>query len=172
MRIILVGFMGAGKSSVGRALASLSSLPLIDTDQYIEARASKSIQEIFDLEGEAKFRQLEAEVVEHLENFPEAVIATGGGLPCHSDNISKLNRLGFTVYLSVPHDILADRLHADSFSRPLIQGKTREQIRKFAEEKLLIRAQFYEQCKFQIECLPDDGANQLASQILWKVQTL
>ncbi len=116
--IVLVGFMGAGKSTIGRLLADKLGLPFIDTDPVIEQRAGRVISEIFATDGEAAFRALEHEVIAGLLDGPDAVLALGGGAPEHAGTRRKLRRAD-VVYLRVSYEQALRRVGADA-GRPLL----------------------------------------------------
>ena len=102
--IFIVGYMGSGKSTVGRKMADVLGWRFIDTDFFIENRFRKRVADIFRDEGEAVFRRRERVVIEELSGMEDAIIATGGGLPCHSDNITLINKANLTLYLEVSLD--------------------------------------------------------------------
>jgi shikimate kinase len=164
MRIYLVGYMGCGKSTLGRRLAKHLGLQFIDMDHYIEERNCKSIPKIFAEEGEAEFRKKERHALEELSEFTDIVIATGGGAPCFFDNIDLMNNTGKTIYLNIHPNILADRLLKSKTERPLIKGKSREELIEFIDETLLKRNEFYLQANYQIT-EPDIDLNFVESLI-------
>jgi len=118
--IVLIGFMGSGKSSVGRALAKERGLYFVDTDALIESFEGCKIRDIFERNGEAYFRECEKKCFEWLSgNISNAVISTGGGMPTIIDDFSSL---GKTIYLKVDFETLLERLKAEEFDkRPLFQ---------------------------------------------------
>jgi len=150
MRIYLIGYMGCGKSTLGRRLSKHLGLQFIDMDHYIEERNCKTIPQIFSEEGEAEFRKKERKALEELSQFTDIVIATGGGAPCFFDNIDLMNDSGKTIYMNIHPAILADRLLSSKTERPLIKGKSREELVAFIDETLKKRNEFYSQAKFQI----------------------
>ncbi len=120
--IILIGFMGSGKSTLGRRLARLTGSSFVDTDEMIEQQQGRAIKDIFAQEGEAYFRDLETKALEELlQRDEDGVIAVGGGLPVRSENRALLKKLGLTVYLNASVDTLEERLSGDK-KRPLLQG--------------------------------------------------
>lgn len=139
--IILIGFMGSGKSSVGKKLAKHLDFPLIDTDWQIEKKAGKRIKDIFAEEGEKSFRQMENQLLKELmETTEKTVISTGGGLPMEEENGRLLQQLGFVVYLDVEKETVLNRLQRDT-RRPLLQGSDKEEK---VEKLLAFRRPFYE----------------------------
>ena len=122
-RIYLVGFMGAGKSTVGKILAAKLNCPLYDTDEEIENRVGKSIADIFEEEGEEAFRNYETNVLRDLSRKdPPMVIATGGGLPIRAENRNLMNQTGLPVLLRVDPDTAMERVGEDP-ERPLFQDE-------------------------------------------------
>jgi shikimate kinase len=145
----LIGFMGCGKSTVGRRLAAAMQRPLCDTDSIIEARAGKSVAAIFADEGEARFRACEHQLLTELLNAPSpSVIVCGGGMPCFSGVLQQLKTRSTTIYLHAPVDVLLPRLQAEAAQRPLLQGK--DDLRNFIESLLAQREPFYSQAKHTV----------------------
>jgi shikimate kinase len=124
--VILVGFMGAGKSTTGRLLARRLGLCFVETDAMIVAREGRSIPAIFAERGEPYFRQVEAQVVEELADKRAHVIATGGGLPCRPGAMERLRELGTVVWLSADFDALYERARRAE-GRPMLAGRTRDE---------------------------------------------
>uniref|UniRef100_UPI003217B2FC shikimate kinase n=1 Tax=uncultured Draconibacterium sp. TaxID=1573823 RepID=UPI003217B2FC len=150
MRVYLIGYMGSGKSHLGRKFSSHLGMQFIDMDHYIEERNCKTIPQIFAEEGEAEFRKKERQALNELSEFTDIVIATGGGAPCFFDNIDLMNKTGKTIFLNIHPDILADRLLKSKTERPLIKGKSREELVAFIDETLKKRNEFYSQAHYQI----------------------
>lgn len=150
MRIYLIGYMGCGKSTLGKRLAKHLNLQFVDMDHYIEMRNHKSVPQIFAEEGEAEFRKKERKALEELSEFSNIVIATGGGAPCFFDNIDLMNNTGTTIYMNIDPAILADRLIHSKTERPLIKGKSQEELTVFIDEMLAKRRPFYSQAKNEI----------------------
>lgn len=133
--LVLVGPMGAGKSSIGRRLAHACGLPFVDLDREIETRAGTDIPTIFAHEGEAGFRRREREALADLLEGAPCVLATGGGAVLDPDNRARMRRQGFVVYLRIDVDAQLTRL-ANDRSRPLIAGDDREAVlRRLAAER-------------------------------------
>lgn len=121
--IILIGFMGCGKSSIGKYMSKRRRYRLIDTDSYIEEKQGREIGEIFSSDGEETFRQMETDCLRELIEMTdsELVVAVGGGLPMREVNRELLHKLGTIVYLRTSIDTLEERLKGDT-KRPLLQG--------------------------------------------------
>ena len=155
MRIFLTGYMGCGKSTIGRKVAALMGINFIDLDKFIEERNFKSVPDIFSQEGELAFREKERQALLEVSQFEDIVVGTGGGAPCFFDNMKLMNDAGITIYLAPDNDILAYRLLKSKTERPLIAGKSREDLLAFIETALQKRAPFYEQSKIIIRGVND-----------------
>ena len=149
--IILVGFMGSGKTTLGRKLARQLGYTFLDADDTIEQLHGLSVQEIFVQSGEAHFRKLEREFITGLGKQDNIVLATGGGMPCYGDNMRLLNEAGITFYLKKPVGELAHRLMHAKKVRPLIQGKNKDELVTFITELLPRRELFYAQAHHVLE---------------------
>ena len=127
MNIILIGFMGAGKTTVGRKLANRLGYFFLDTDQQIEKQQGCTIEEIFRYAGEATFRDLETKLLGNLQNVHNTILSTGGGMFLRSENQVFLKGIGKTVYLQVDRETLKQRLQCD-LNRPLLQKPNWQEI--------------------------------------------
>ena len=136
--IILIGFMGAGKTSLGRATARKLKIPFLDTDKMIVEREGMTINEIFASKGEAYFRSLETQVITELQKEEGGfVLAVGGGLPLREENRPLLRKLGQVIYLKTDPAVLAKRLEADT-TRPILrqgEGTVEEKVRRILKER-------------------------------------
>ncbi len=162
--IILIGYMGAGKTTVGRHLAQKLGRTFYDLDWYIETRYRKPIHQIFSERGESGFREIEREMLHEAAAFEDIVLSCGGGTPCYFDNIDYMNEVGHTVYLKCSPETLAAHLKMGRSIRPLIQGKTPEELDAFIRESLTQRAPFYEKARIIID-VPYLGAKERVEQI-------
>ena len=145
MNIFLIGFMGCGKSSLGKRLARRLNYRFVDLDEEIERQTGRSIAEIFSRDGENYFRQLEANILRQIEWSMPTVVATGGGTPCYFDNMNYINNNGVSVYLRMSPKSLAWRMENTHKKRPLIANLQGERLLQFVESKLAEREQFYMQ---------------------------
>ena len=136
VRIFLTGYMGAGKTTLGKAFARKLNIPFIDLDWYIEERFHKTVGELFTERGEAGFRELERNMLHEVAEFENVVISTGGGAPCFYDNMEFMNRTGKTVFLNVHPDVLFRRLRIAKQQRPILQGKEDEELMDFIIQAL------------------------------------
>ncbi len=151
MRVFLVGFMASGKSSVGKKLAKKLDLPFVDLDNYIENKHNSTIRSIIYNKGMDKFREIEKESLGNLiKKHENVLISTGGGTPCFFDNMKLMNSSGDTIYLEVDLLTLVDRLMYAKQDRPLIWGKSREDLTIYAEDLLSKRQNDYRKAKHTI----------------------
>jgi shikimate kinase len=165
MRVFLVGFMGSGKSRVGRELAALIGLPFLDLDEYIEEQAGMTVRAIFEGWGEAYFRELERELLAALLHQPAFVLATGGGTPCIGHTMELLNQNGTTVFLDPPEEELYRRLIGERAQRPLLRDKA--DLRAFISLKLAERRPFYERADFSLP--GSETPEKIARQIMQRL---
>jgi len=149
--IFLIGYMGSGKTTLAKKLASKLELPFIDTDDEIVKEIGMSITEYFQLHGEEKFRNLEREQLQKTAQ-QHAVVSTGGGSPCFFDNMQWMNENGISIYLEMSPKSLFDRLsQSKPNKRPILIGKTEEELFNFISEKLTEREPFYRQAHLIID---------------------
>lgn len=146
MKIFLLGFMGSGKTHWGRQLSKKLSIPFYDLDEQIIDREGKSINDIFEHQGEEYFRMLEKETLNIItESHDSFIMACGGGTPCYFNNIEYMNQSGTTVWLDTPIPTLFTRLLKERKNRPLLKELSDEQIKTFINKKFSDRKMYYEQ---------------------------
>jgi len=150
-RIILIGYMGSGKTTVGRALAKSKNLPFYDLDWYIESRMRKTVAQIFAEQGEEGFRRIEHNMLHEVAEFEDVIISCGGGTPCFFDNIDYINAQGDVVYLKAAPEVLYKHLLMGKGNRPLLKGKTPEQLIEYITEQLQKREKFYRKAKYTLD---------------------
>ena len=150
-RIILIGYMGAGKTTVGRALAKELGLQFYDLDWYIENRRRKKVPQIFQELGEDGFRQIERNMLHEVAEFEDVVISCGGGTPCFFDNIDYMNQQGQVVYLRCAPEVLHGHLLMGKTERPLLKGKSSDELIAFIREQLSTREQYYNKARYQLD---------------------
>ena len=150
-RIILIGYMGSGKTTVGKVLSRELNLPFYDLDWYIENSMHKSIHQIFEEKGEEGFRKIERNLLHEVAEFENVIISCGGGTPCFFDNIGYINQQGESVYLKCRADVLSAHLRMGKTIRPLLLNKTNEEVELFISEQLAQRESFYSQAKHIID---------------------
>ncbi len=163
--IILIGFMGCGKTSVGIRLSYALKRTMIDTDKWIERKQNMTISEIFASQGENSFRQMEQScLLELIEKEEGRIISTGGGLPIREENHALLKRLGRVYYLKVTPETVYERLKGDT-TRPLLQsGDPMAKI----EELMAFREPLYEKCADVILEVSDKNFDEIIAQIVEK----
>ena len=147
-RIFLIGYMGSGKTTLGRALAAALDLQFIDLDHYIEQRYRKTIAQLFAESGEEGFREIERRILHEVGEFENVIISTGGGTPCFFDNVDYMNAQGTTVNLDVPVERLFIRLSIARSKRPLIKDKNDAELKEFIVEQLGKRAPHYGKAQY------------------------
>ena len=151
IRVILVGYMGSGKTTVGRQLANALGVQIYDQDWYIETRFHKRVAEIFAEKGEEGFRDMERRMLHEVAEFEDVVLSCGGGTPCFFDNMDYMNSLGETLYLKASPEVLAQHLRMGRTERPLIKGKTPEELEQYIKESLAAREPFYSKAKHIVD---------------------
>lgn len=162
---ILVGMMGAGKSSVGRALAELSGREFVDTDLLLQHRFGRPVHQIFDLYGEEAFRGHETSVLKGLAPCP-VVLATGGGIVAREANWSELNRLGLTVFLDAPADTIIRRLESSKKKRPLLLNDAwPDRVRTLLDQ----RRPYYERADIRV-AVDSEQVTEVAARVLRAIQ--
>lgn len=164
-RIFLIGYMGAGKTTLGRALAKELNIQFIDLDSYIEERLCKTISQIFADKGESGFRDIERRMLHEVGEFENVVISTGGGTPCFFDNVEYMNEQGATVFLDVPVERLFIRLRIARKKRPLIMEKNDDELRSFIIEQLDKRMPHYSKAKQRFVADQLEDVKQIESSV-------
>lgn len=142
-RIFLIGYMGAGKTTLGKALAKEMNLQFIDLDDFIVSRQHKSIKEIFAEVGESGFRDIERRSLLEVADYEDVIISLGGGTPCFFDNMDIVNQAGTSVYLKPTEDVLLVRLIKGKHKRPLLADKNDDEILQVIREQLAWREPYY-----------------------------
>ncbi len=150
-RIFLIGYMGAGKTTVGKALTKELGIPFYDLDWYIENRRRKTIPQIFAEVGEEGFRKLEHNMLHEVGEFEDVIISCGGGTPCFFDNIDYMNQQGQVVYLRCEPEVLQKHLTMGKTERPLLKGKSEEELISFIKEQLQKREPFYNKAQYILD---------------------
>jgi len=151
VRIIIIGYMGAGKTTVGKALSRELGIPFYDLDWYIESRMRKTVPQIFAQGGEELFRKIEHNMLHEVAEFEDVIISCGGGTPCFFDNMEYLNQQGETIYLKATPEVLHKHLRMGKTIRPLLKEKTPEEMLEFIHEQLAYREPFYSKAKHTLD---------------------
>jgi shikimate kinase len=151
-KIILLGYMGCGKSTIANRLSKITAIPYVDLDKSIEQRTNLSINEIFEKHGEIYFRKLEREVLIDLLNTPDnLIIGLGGGTPCYANNHELLKSENIvSVYLKASVETLFERLVSNKSKRPIIANKTDDELKEFIAKHLFDRSFYYNQAQYKV----------------------
>ena len=150
-RIVLVGYMGSGKTTVGKALSKETGMMFYDLDWYIENRMHTTVSKLFAERGEEAFRKIEYNMLHEVAEFEDVVISCGGGTPCFFDNMEYLNQQGDVVYLKASPETLYKHLLMAKVERPLLKGKSPEELIAYITEHLKERAPFYEKARYTLD---------------------
>lgn len=150
-RIIIIGYMGAGKTTVGKELSKDIGIPFYDLDWYIESRMRKTVAQIFADKGEEGFRKVERNMLHEVAEFEDVIISCGGGTPCFFDNMDYLNEQGDTIYLKAAPEVLYKHLLMGKVERPLLKNKTPDELIAFIREQLEMRESFYSKAKYTLD---------------------
>jgi shikimate kinase len=168
-KIILLGYMGCGKSTIAKLLANSTSISYLDLDEIIEKHENSSIKKIFSEKGEIYFRKLEHQIFANLiQNQDSFILSLGGGTPCYSNNHEFLKSKGvISIYLSASIATLYERLLNPNTERPLIANKNPEEIMEFIAKNLFDRSYFYNQAQYKINV---DGKS--PEEIISEIETI
>ena len=151
-KVILIGYMAVGKTTIGQMLSEKTGVKYVDLDHLIEKKTNLSISELFKLKGEVYFRKVEHQIFkEIILNDESLIISTGGGTPCYADNHLFLNAENITsIYLKASLSVILERLKSEKKSRPLIANQSEEELKEFVAKHLFERSYFYNQATFKI----------------------
>ena len=170
-RIFLCGYMGSGKTTLGKNLAKVMNLTFIDLDSFIETRQHKTVKEIFAEVGEEGFRHIERNCLLEVSTFEDVVISLGGGTPCFFDNMDIVNQSGQSVYLKPSEEVLLMRLIKGKHKRPLLANKSDDEILSVIREQLAWREPYYKKAHItfdatHLECKEDIVKNAVKLQAM------
>ena len=164
-RIILIGYMGSGKTTVGKALSKETGMMFYDLDWYIESRMRKTVSQIFAEKGEEGFRKIEYNMLHEVAEFENVIISCGGGTPCFFDNMDYLNQQGDVVYLKATPETLYKHLLMAKIERPLLKDKTPEELIDYITEHLKERAPYYEKAHYTLDVNVLDNNDKIATSV-------
>lgn len=150
MTLFIIGYMASGKTTFGRALARATGMQHIDLDFYIEQRFHSSVRDIFATKGEAEFRRIEGSMLREVGEMTGVIVSCGGGTPCFGDNMDYMNEHGVTVCLEAPDEVIADRIMQGGNKRPLMAGKTRDEILHTIRGHMEQRKPYYDRARIKI----------------------
>ena len=157
MNVYLIGYMGSGKSTAGRKLAVRLNRSFVDLDSALEQHAGMPISAWFTSKGEDDFRKAETQLLTEFSAQKDLVIATGGGTPCFANNLELMKKTGVVVYLDMDVDQLVSRLKSGQAQRPLIAGKSPEELTAFITGHLEARKPYYEQAHVLVSAMDLNG---------------
>ena len=143
--------MGAGKTTIGKALSKELGLPFYDLDWYIENRRRKTVPELFNELGEETFRKIEYNMLHEVAEFEDVIISCGGGTPCFFDNIDYMNQQGKVVYLKATPEVLYKHLLMAKTERPLLKGKSADELIAYIREHLNEREPYYSKARYTLD---------------------
>ena len=166
-KIVLLGYMGCGKSTIANRLSKSTEIPFVDLDKSIEQRENLSINEIFEQKGEIHFRKVEHEIFVELLNAPgDLIISLGGGAPCYANNHELLNGKNvISIYLKASVDTLFERLVANKSKRPILADKSEDEMKEFIAKHLFDRSFYYNHAQYKVS-VDDITKDQVAENIL------
>jgi len=164
-RVILIGYMGSGKTTVGRALSKETGMMFYDLDWYIESRMRKTVAQIFAEKGEEGFRKIEYNMLHEVAEFENVIISCGGGTPCFFDNMDYLNQQGDVVYLKCEPETLYKHLLMGKVERPLIKGKSPEELIAYITNHLAEREPFYSRAKHTLDVTVLDEYDKIQTSV-------
>ncbi|WP_293894159.1 shikimate kinase [Flavobacterium sp.] len=152
-KVILIGYMAVGKTTIARLISEKMSVKYLDLDKLIEEKTNLSIGELFKLKGEIYFRNIEHETFKYLmSNNENLVISTGGGTPCYANNHLFLNGKNFvSIYLRASLSVILHRLTAEKKTRPLVANQSEEELKEFVAKHIFERSYFYNQATFTVD---------------------
>lgn len=165
IRIILVGYMGSGKTTIGKALAQQLGISFYDLDWCIESRYHMTIPQIFDEKGEEGFREIEKRMLHEVCEFEDIVLSCGGGTPCFYDNMDYICSMGDVVYLKCTPEVLAVHLTMGKVERPLIKGKSSEELAQYINETLAVRDPFYSKAPYKLDVSLLNNFEQISTSV-------
>ena len=163
--IVLIGYMGSGKTTVGRQLALALGRTFYDLDWYIEMRYHRSVPQLFEERGEEGFREIERNMLHEAAEFEDIVLSCGGGTPCFFDNMDYICSVSESVYLKATPEVLTQHLKMRRVERPLLNGKSEEELLDFVSTSLKQREPYYLKAKHVIDVTLLDNYDKLQTSV-------
>lgn len=151
MRLFIIGYKSSGKTTIGKKLARHLKMEFIDLDHFIEEREGKSIPEIYTTIGDTEFRTLEWSALKEIVKKENVIVSTGGGAPCHCDNMNLMEKYGQVLYIHLDNDTLVSRLKHATKDRPIVLNKTDEELRDYISELRNRCEHHYTRAKYIVE---------------------
>ena len=152
-KVILIGYMAVGKTTIAQLLSEKMGVKYVDLDKLIEKKTNLTISELFNLKGEIYFRKIEHQIFEEImKNDENLIVSTGGGTPCYADNHLFLNyENSQSVYLKASMPVILEKLKSEKVTRPLVANQSEEELKEFVAKHLFERSYFYNQANFKID---------------------
>jgi len=151
MRLFIIGYKSSGKTTIGKKLAQKLKMEFIDLDHAIEERENRSVPEIYTEIGDTEFRKLEWEVLREIVKKDNIIVSTGGGAPCHCNNMNLMEKYGDVLYIHLDNDTLVSRLKHATKDRPIVLNKTDEELRDYIADLRNRCEHHYTRAKYIIE---------------------
>ncbi len=151
MRLFIIGYKSSGKTTIGKQLAHRLEMDFIDLDEWIERMEGRTVPEIFSEEGEEEFRNIEWKALKQVVKKDNIVVSTGGGAPCHCDNMNLMEKYGDVLYLRLDTDTLVSRLKSATKDRPIVRGKNEYELREYVTDLKKRCEHHYTRAKYIID---------------------
>ncbi len=151
MRLFIIGYKSSGKTTIGKKLAQRLNMEFIDLDDVIELRESKTVPEIYTEKGDAEFRKMEWEALNEIVKKDNIVVSTGGGAPCHCNNMNLMEKYGEVLYIHLDNDTLVSRLKHATKDRPIVLNKSDEELREYVADLRNRCEHHYTRAKYIVE---------------------
>jgi len=151
VRLFIIGYKSSGKTTLGKQLAVRLKLEFIDLDDFIERQEGKTIPEVFLESGEEDFRRMERKALQQVIKKDNILVSTGGGAPCHRNNMTLMEKNGIVIYLKADDEILVSRLKTAALDRPIVKGKSEEELRIFLAELRNRCEHYYRRAHFIVD---------------------
>jgi shikimate kinase len=166
-KVILIGYMAVGKTTIAKLLSDKIGFKYVDLDNLIEKETNLSVSELFKQKGEIYFRKVEHKIFKNIvENKDNLIISTGGGTPCYANNHLLLRGKNITsIYLNAPLSVIINRLKSEKKSRPLVADQSEEELKEFVAKHLFERSYFYNQATFKLD-IDNKSPDLIVSEIL------
>ncbi len=151
MRYFIIGYKSSGKTTIGKKLAGLLQMDFIDLDEMIEKRTGRTVPDIYSRDGEDEFRKMEWKALNEVVKSDGIVVSTGGGAPCHCDNMAIMEKHGEIIYIKLDDDLLVSRLVKATTDRPIVRNKSREELQHYVKDLRNRCEHYYLQAKYVLD---------------------
>ncbi len=151
MRLFIIGYKSSGKTTMGKKLANRLNMEFVDLDEVIEERENKTIPELYKEVGDEEFRTLEWKALKQVVEKDNIIVSTGGGAPCHCDNMNLMEKFGEVLYIHLDNDTLVNRLKAATKDRPIVYNKSEEELKNYVKDQRYRCEHHYTRAKYTVE---------------------